>query len=178
MYIKMSLIPIVSIVGKSNAGKTTFLEKLIRELKEKNYRVGTVKHDAHRFDIDHRGKDSWRHAQAGADTVVISSPEKLALITTVEKEKNLDEITAMISNVDIILTEGYKYGDKPKIEIFRKAAGHRGLISDKEELVAVVSDVSWDFDVPVFDLEDATGVANLLEERFLQPYGGSPENEG
>ena len=114
-------IPILSVVGKSDSGKTTLLEGLIRELKQRGYRVGTIKHDAHSFEIDVPGKDSWRHAQAGSDHVVISSPLRVASIRRVEREPQLEELAAGMTDVDIILTEGYKRGNAPKIEVSRRA---------------------------------------------------------
>ncbi len=160
--------PVVAVVGKSNAGKTTFLEKLIRELKKRNIRVGTIKHDVHGFDMDKPGKDTWRHARAGADTVAISSPAKVAVIKKLKEEMSLDRLAEMISDVDIILTEGYKRSDKPKIEINRTARSTE-LLCAPGELIALVSDAEWDIGVPVFDLDDAAGVAALLEERYELP---------
>lgn len=157
--------PIVAVVGKSNAGKTTFLEKLIRELKTRNIKVGTIKHDVHGFDMDKPGKDTWRHAQAGADSVIISSPAKVALIRKVEEEMSLDQAAALLGGVDIVLVEGYKRSDKPKIEINRSVHSLE-LLCNPEELLAVVSDAEWEIGVPVFDLEDASGVACLLQEKF------------
>src|SRR3972149_7687440 len=99
--------PVVSIVGKSNVGKTTLLERLVVEIKRRGYCVATIKHDVHGFDIDKPGKDSWRHAQAGSDAVVISSPQKLALIKKVDHDSSLDEILQLVGpHFDIILTEG------------------------------------------------------------------------
>jgi molybdopterin-guanine dinucleotide biosynthesis adapter protein len=157
--------PIVTLVGTSNSGKTTFLEKLIQALKLKHITVGTIKHHGHDFEIDKPGKDTWRHAQAGADAVVISSPEKVAVIRKVREELALDAVAELLGPVDIIITEGYKRSNKPKIEIIRVA--HRSeLLSSPEELLAVVSDSQWPLDVPVFDLEDAAGVAELLIATF------------
>lgn len=166
------MVPIVSIVGKSETGKTTLLEKLIPELKRRGYRVATVKHDSHGFDIDRPGKDTWRHAEAGSDNVIISSPRKLAMIKRLEREMTLDEIAAFVTDVDIILTEGYKRGDKPKIEVSRQARSSE-LLCTKEELVAIVADQPFDLDVPQFALEDAVGIVDVLEERFLQ--GGTDQ---
>ncbi|RLC76146.1 MAG: molybdopterin-guanine dinucleotide biosynthesis protein B [Chloroflexi bacterium] len=160
-------IPIVSVVGKSNVGKTTLLEKLIAELKQRGYRVGTIKHDVHGFDIDHPGKDSWRLAQAGSDAVVIASPQKLALIKRLEGELSLDEVASYIPDVDIILTEGYKRADKPKIEVYRQGVGDE-LLCSSDELVAVVTDVALDIPVPQFDLNDVSGLADFIEEKFLK----------
>ncbi len=157
--------PIVAVVGKSDAGKTTFLEKLIREMKARNFKVGTIKHDAHDFDIDKPGKDTWRHARAGADAVAISSPSKVAVIRKVEEEMSIDQVAALVGDVDIVLAEGYKRSAKPKIEINRMAHS-RELLCGPEELIALVSDAEWDIGVPVFDLDDASGVADLLERKY------------
>jgi molybdopterin-guanine dinucleotide biosynthesis protein B len=164
----MSALPVVVLVGTSGTGKTTFLEKLISELKKRNLRVGTVKHDVHGFEIDRPGKDTWRHAQAGADAVALSSPSKVALIRKVEEELSLDQVTELIGNVDIILVEGYKRSDKPKIEIHRRAHS-RELLCAPEELLAVVSDQEWNIGVPLFDLENASGVADMLVEKYRLP---------
>ena len=160
-------LPIISIVGKSGAGKTTLLEKMIGELKRRGYRVATVKHDTHGFDIDQPGKDSWRHAQAGSDSVVISSPNRLALIKRLDEEMALDEIAALLPDVDIILTEGYKRGDKPKIEVSRRERSSE-LLCTEEELVAIVTDHPFDLNVPQFDLDDTAGIIDLVEESFLR----------
>jgi len=160
--------PIVTFVGKSNAGKTTYLEKLIKELKSRNIKVGTIKHDVHGFDIDKPGKDTWRHAQAGADAVIISSQSKIAVIKKMEYEMSLDQAAEFISDMDIILTEGFKRSAKPKIEIYRKAHSTE-LLCNPDELIALVSDAEWNLDVPVFDLDDAIGVANLLQKKYSLP---------
>jgi molybdopterin-guanine dinucleotide biosynthesis protein B len=86
------MIPVISIVGRSNCGKTTYLEKLISEMKRRGYKVGIIKHDVHGFEIDQPGKDTWRHAQAGADVVCISSPQKMAMIKQVKQELSLDVV--------------------------------------------------------------------------------------
>ncbi len=162
----MSTIPVVVLAGTSGTGKTTFLEKLVRELKKRKITVGTIKHHDHDFEIDKPGKDTWRHAQAGADAVALSSPSKVALIRKVAEELSLDQVAELIGTVDIILVEGYKRADKPKIEIHRKAHS-RELLCDPEELIALVSDADWQIGVPLFDLEDASGVADLLLEKFV-----------
>ena len=164
------MIPIVSIVGKSGTGKTTLLEKLIVELRRRGYRVAVVKHDIHDFEIDVPGKDSWRYAQVGSDAVVISAPRKMALIKRLEREMTLDEIALLVPEVDIILTEGYRRGKAPKIEVSRRARSNE-LLCSADELIAIAADQPFDLDVPQFDLDDVEGIVNLLEERFLKDEG-------
>ncbi len=161
------MIPLVSVVGKSDAGKTTLLEKLIPELKRRGYRVATVKHDAHSFEIDQPGKDTWRHRQAGADVVVISSKDKMAIIRRVDEEMSLLQIADMITGVDIILTEGFKRGPAPKIEVSRREKSTE-LLCTAEELVAIATDQHFDLPVPQFGLDDAVGLVDTLESRFLR----------
>lgn len=160
--------PVVSFVGKSGVGKTTALEKVIRELKRRGHRVGTVKHDSHGFDVDRPGKDSWRHAQAGSDAVVISGPHKLALIRKLDQELAVDEILPLMGDVELVLTEGYKRGDKPKIEVTREACGTE-LLCTEDELIALMTDHPVALRVPQFALDDAAGVVDLLERTFLSP---------
>ncbi len=159
--------PILSIVGKSDSGKTTLLEGLIRELKRRGYRVGTIKHDAHSFEIDHPGTDTWCHAQAGSDHVVISSPRRMASIRRVERELRLDELAAGMADVDIVLTEGYRRGNAPKIEVSRRERSGT-LLCRSDELVALASDQPFDLDVPQYGLDDFGGLVDLIEAHFLQ----------
>ena len=161
---------VLSIVGRSKVGKTTFLEKLISEVQRRGYRVGTIKHDVHdTFEIDREGKDTWRHRAAGARTVAISSPSRVALTKQVEKELDLDSIISLyFQDEDLVLTEGYKSANKAKIEICRKERDAEPLCSQADGLVAVVSDFPVAADVPCFGLEDVAAVADFLEERFLR----------
>lgn len=163
------MIPIVSIVGTSDSGKTTLIEKLVPELVRRGYRVATIKHDVHGFEVDREGKDSWRHRQAGAHTVVISSPKKLAIIREVDHDADLAELRdRYIQDVDIILSEGFKRNLQPKIEVFRREM-HRELLCTKEDnLLAIATNLPLDVDVPSFDLDDAPGLVDLIEEKFLR----------
>jgi molybdopterin-guanine dinucleotide biosynthesis protein B len=164
------MIPILSIVGISDSGKTTLIEKLLPELTRRGYRVATVKHDIHGFEVDREGKDSWRHKQAGAHSVVISSPTKAALIRDVERDMNLEEIREkLIRDVDLILSEGYKKDVQPKVEVFRKEKHKKLLCTKKDHLVAIVSNRKFRVGVPCFDLEDTKGLANFVEKEFLKP---------
>lgn len=162
------MIPIVSFVGRSNVGKTTYLVKLIKEIKKRHYRVATIKHHHGSFEIDHRGKDTWHHAQAGADVVIISSPNKLAVIEKLPEERPLDKIIQNIKDVDLIITEGYKKEDKPKIEILRGAVGQE-LVCQPEELLAVVTDVELDVTLPCFGLDEVEEMVDFLEKKILLP---------
>lgn len=163
------MIPIISIVGKSDSGKTTLIEKLVPELTRRGYRIATIKHDIHGFEVDREGKDSWRHKQAGAHTVVISSPQKVALIRDVEKDLTLAEIREkLIQDVDLILSEGYKKDVQPKIEVFRKEKHKELLCTKKDNLIAIVSDKEFKVGAPCFFLNDIKGVADFIEEKFLK----------
>lgn len=161
-------IPLVTIIAKSGSGKTTLMEKLIAEIKAKGYRLATIKHHSHSgFEIDKPGKDSWRFNQAGSDHVIIAAPDKLAQYQKLDHELTLDEITAGIHDVDVILVEGYKRAGKPAIEVVRQAVGVE-LISTDEQLVAVATDVPLELDVPQFDLNDPRTIADFIEERFIK----------
>ena len=162
----------VSFVAKSGTGKTTLLEKVIARLKDRGFRVGVIKHDAHRFDIDHPGKDSHRLASAGADTMLIASPEKLALVKKHAAPPSIAEILATyFADVDIVLTEGFKKSSMPKIELHRRERSATLICRGEENdptLLAVASDEPLELDVPVLDLNDAGAVADFIEEKFLK----------
>jgi len=162
----------LSFVAKSGTGKTTLLEKVITELKGRGYRVGVIKHDAHRFDIDHPGKDSHRLTAAGADTMLIASPEKLAMVKKHAESPPIEDLLATyFGDVDIVLTEGFKKSGLPKIEVHRKERSATLLCRGEEHdptLVAVASDEALELDVPVLDLNDPAQVAGFVEERFLR----------
>jgi molybdopterin-guanine dinucleotide biosynthesis protein B len=169
------MIPIVSIVGTSDSGKTTLIEKLVPELVRRGYRVATIKHDVHGFEVDREGKDSWRHKQAGAHTVVISSPQKLALIRDVDHDAELVELRdKYIQDVDIILSEGFKKNSQPKIEVFRKERRRELLCTREDNLLAIASNQPFNIGVPCFDLEDARGIVDLIVEKFLKGEKSPP----
>jgi molybdopterin-guanine dinucleotide biosynthesis protein B len=160
-------IPILSIVGRSSVGKTTLIEKIIPELKQRGYRVATVKHHSHPgFDIDKPGKDTWRHAQAGSDHVIIASPDKIASIRRLGREMNLDQIAANINDVDIILTEGYKNAGKPALEVVRAEISDE-LLCNSPQLVALASDIELSSLAPQFRLDEITQIVDFIESSFL-----------
>jgi molybdopterin-guanine dinucleotide biosynthesis protein B len=165
-------IPVVSVVGKSDSGKTTLMEGLIRALATRGWRVATVKHHIHDFDIDIPGKDSWRHARAGAAVTMISAPDKFGVVRKVDRERTLDELVeAAGAEVDILLTEGFKRAGDVRVEVSRAARSDE-LICTPDQLFALVTDAAHDVgDVPVFGLEDADGLAALIERTFLPAAG-------
>jgi molybdopterin-guanine dinucleotide biosynthesis adapter protein len=164
------MIPIVSVVGRSNSGKTTLLEKLIRALADRGWRIGTVKHHFHGpVEVDVPGKDSWRHKQAGARVVALSSAQAFFVIRDTDGELPLDTIAHLaLFGVDCILTEGFKSGPMPKIEVNRDGPDARLLCGPEDHLVAVVSDRDSGAPVPHFGLEDVPALADFIEREFLK----------
>lgn len=163
----MGNVPVVCVVAaRSGTGKTTFLEKLIKEMARRGYRVGAVKSDSHGFEMDVPGKDTWKFSQAGATATAIIGPDKYALIHKTDHRKDLDEVVSMIEDVDIILVEGYKMSTRPRLEVVRREKGTE-IISPVEYLIAVVTDVEEiDVQVPVLNIDDIKGAADLLLEKY------------
>jgi molybdopterin-guanine dinucleotide biosynthesis protein B len=160
--------PIVSIVGNSKSGKTTFIEKLIPELKSRGYRVATIKHVGEVSAIDDPGKDSSRHIQAGSEATAIVSQDKIVLIKPVASDVTLDGIVQIFGeDYDIILAEGFKQGSAPKIEVHRRESGPP--LSDIKKLIAIVTDEPLETKTRLFSLDNVKGVADLLEEGFIKP---------
>ncbi|MFQ6122070.1 MAG: molybdopterin-guanine dinucleotide biosynthesis protein B [Dehalococcoidales bacterium] len=159
--------PIISIVGKSESGKTTLLEGLIIELKQRGYQVATIKHSSKDFELDKVSKDSWRFSQAGSEVSAISSAHKLAVIKNLERDLSPQELSHFIwSDYDLILTEGFKQSSHPKIEIHRKEQG-KELLSPPEQLLAVVTDEPLGVDVPQFSRDEVPKIADLIEKTLL-----------
>ncbi len=156
-------VPVICFIGPKNSGKTTLIEKVIRELSSAGLRVAAVKHDAHDFEIDREGKDSYRFAAAGAGTVLISSATKTALV---ERHSDAPELEALIGRhvrgVDLVLAEGYKGSKFPKIVVHRSATGRPPLDVPEGRLLAVASDVPVASSALVVDLDDASVIAMLL----------------
>ena len=158
----MNNIPIYSIVAFSGTGKTTLLEKLVSELKIRGLRVAVIKHDAHEFDIDREGKDSWRFAKAGADVTAVISDSKAAIIEN--RRVTLETLLSKITDVDIIITEGYKSGGWPRIAIHREASG-KPLPIPEEDCLAIVTDVPRYKKKPCFRLDDITELADFIMQQ-------------
>ena len=161
---------IVSIIGKSGSGKTTLIEKLIPELRRRGYRIGAIKHTIHDVDLDSRGKDSWRHKAAGAEAVLLAAPRGVSLVKDLP-EYDLEDLTAYFDEFDLIITEGFKRGSRPKIEIFRKSVHRKPIFSGAPDLIAMVTDAAIESDVPIFGLEDIAGIADLIEANIISGAG-------
>ena len=153
------MIPVYSVVAFSGTGKTTMLEQLVVELKARGIALAVVKHDAHDFEIDREGKDSWRFSRAGADVVAIASGTKAAIMEN--RFVPFEEVIGRISGVNLIITEGYKTGAYPKIALRREATGNDFAVAP-ESCVAVMSDTAVEVAVPAFTLEDISGLADFL----------------
>ena len=150
--------PIVSVVGKSKSGKTTLIEKLVQELKSRGYRVATIKHIPQGVNFDEPGKDSWRHIQAGSEATAISSPDKIVLVKPVVQEATIDEISSLLGeDYDIILTEGFKQGSAPKIEVHRKDTG--STLKGLKKQIAIVTDEPLETKARQFTPEDIGALA-------------------
>lgn len=163
------MVPIVAIVGRSDSGKTTLIERLIPRLTRKGYRIATVKHDVHGFEIDQEGKDTWRHRKAGASTVILSSPGRIAVIKDVPRELSLEEIRrGWVGDADLVLTEGYKRSRFPKIEVNLTRDSEELLCRTDDRILAVVSNRSPCFDLPFFRDDEVDRLADWIEDRFIQ----------
>ncbi len=154
--------PVVSIVAKSGTGKTAFISRLVPALKSLGLHVGVIKHHSHPTPFDTPGKDTYRLTQAGADIVVGVSAVQTAVFIQHLGSDDLDAIIArFLSDMDLVLIEGYKRGNYPKIEVHR-AARSRELLCTPEELLLLVTDDAFDLPTPQFHLDDVEGIAAWL----------------
>jgi len=158
--------PIVCFVGHSNSGKTTLIEKLIPELTQEGYRIATIKHAGHGFDLDTEGKDSWRHKRAGASQVVVLSKGSLAMFTDVPEELPVEEVRDRFVNdgIDLIIAEGWKSEGFPKVVVVREELQEVNV--SLEGLLAVASIKPIETDAPWFDRDDVQGLAKIIISRF------------
>lgn len=157
---------VINVVGcKSNVGKTYVMEGIIRELKKRNYKIATIKHDVHNFDIDYEGKDTYKHRMAGADTVIISSKNRYAKIRELKEEINLEDIIKdIIKDNDVILVEGYKNSNLRKIEVYDSNVSD-SIISKKDKLIAIASNKLFEYEnIKVLYKDDFLELVNLIEK--------------
>lgn len=152
------------VVGWKNAGKTGLMERLVTEITRRGFSVSTVKHAHHRFDVDHPGKDSYRHRVAGATEVLLASRNRFALMHELrdEEEPSLSTLLTKLAPVDLVLVEGYKRDDHPKIEAHRAVTGNPLIAPDDPTIRAVASDTALDIDRPVFDLDDTDAISDFI----------------
>lgn len=161
--------PVVSVIGWHNAGKTTFIVRLVEELKRRGLRVATIKHSRENLRLDTVGTDTWRYTQAGSDVVAISGKGCFALFEYPAEEPDLEAILARVPDyIDLVITEGFKRANTPKIEVMRSGIGE-GSIASPEELLALVTDSASanPGNVPQFAHENVVGIVNLLFEREI-----------
>lgn len=159
-------IPILCFVGRSNSGKTTLIERLIPELVKAGYKVATVKHAGHGFDLDTEGKDSWRHKRAGASTVMVLSKGSLAMFADVNDDIKISELRDRFldQSLDLIIAEGWKSEGFPKIVVVRDQLGEVPVSYDG--LLAVLSNKKIDTTVPLIDPDDIPALAALIIKQF------------
>jgi len=151
-----------------NVGKTTFIERLVAELKSRGYRVATIKHAPAGMTFAEEGRDSWRHLQAGSAATAVSSPDKVVLVKPIATELTLEEVARLLGeDYDIILAEGFKQSNAPKIEVHRRGVGPP--LGDLTKLIAIATDESLPTEARQFSLDDIKGIADLLEKGFIQP---------
>ncbi|APZ52837.1 molybdopterin-guanine dinucleotide biosynthesis protein B [Salipiger abyssi] len=153
---------VFGVTGWKNAGKTTLVERLIAEFRARGLRVSTLKHAHHGFDIDHEGKDSYRHRAAGAGEVIVASGRRVAQLTELDEEMPLAALLARLGPCDIVLIEGWKRDDHPKIEVHRAENGGALIAEGDPTIRAVASDYAVTVDCPVLDLEDVAGIADFI----------------
>lgn len=159
--------PIISVVGHSNSGKTTLVEKIVPELKSRGYRVATVKH-AQEIHLDQPGTDSWRHIEAGSRATVLATGDRVVLIKPTPNTVSLDEVVRLLGeDYDIIVVEGFKGESTPKIEVQRNATGP--LLNDLKGLFAVVSDEAVQTKARKFSWSEIRALVDLIEEGFIKP---------
>jgi molybdopterin-guanine dinucleotide biosynthesis protein B len=166
--------PILCFVGRSNSGKTTLIERLIPELVNEGYRIATIKHSGHGFDLDTEGKDSWRHKRAGASTVIVTSKGSLAMFADVDEDVRVEELRARYvrQGTDLIIAEGWKSEGYPKVVVVRDRVGEVEVSS--EGLLALVSNKPLDHvpaGVPVLDPDDIAGLTAIILKRFPHRSG-------
>jgi molybdopterin-guanine dinucleotide biosynthesis protein B len=155
---------VIGLAGWSGAGKTTLLARVIPHLRELGLRVSVIKHAHHKFDVDTPGKDSWRHRQAGAEEVLVSSGLRWALMHELRgaHEPRLPQLLAKLSRVDLVIVEGYKSEPHRKIEVYRAGNGKPLLFPDDAAIAGIVSDVTIETALPTAHLDDVSAVAAMM----------------
>ena len=160
---------ILLVVGRKKVGKTTLIEKLLSALKERGYKMGSIKYTTGDHEFDTPGKDSYRHAQAGAESTVIISPHKAAVFLNTTQNRELESILdSVFLGYDLILGEGFRSSPYPKIEVHNPEGNIAPLCSPEDNLIALVSKRKVDIGVPSFSPETIGPLVEFIEERFLK----------
>ena len=161
---------VIGLAGWSGAGKTTLLTRVIPLLAEQGLRVSVIKHAHHKFDIDTPGKDSWRHREAGAEEVLVSSANRWALMHELRgtREPRLPELLQKLARVDLVIIEGYKTEPHRKIEVYRTANEKPFLFTSDPDIVGVASDVVVETKLATAHLDDIPAIAAMMR-RFALP---------
>lgn len=181
----MKSAPVISIVGLSGSGKTTFLVELVKELSSKGLRIGTIKHSCHPHPMDMPGKDSWRHKQAGAERTIFIGPETMQMVTDLkEPETPMSLYKKYLSDMDLVIIEGFVQTEMQKIEVVRRERSEKPICTKEDGLIALVSDIASEelggtggvggtggTGVPIFDINAASEVANFIMERLSVARG-------
>jgi molybdopterin-guanine dinucleotide biosynthesis adapter protein len=157
---------ILAIVGRGNSGKTTLLIKIVSELTKRNYRVATVKHTFHKINFDRPGTDSWKHIEAGSKATILSTPDLFFMIKPDPKTGDLNHVLAMLHDqYDLILIEGYKKSNVPKIEVYRSTAGPP--LEGIKNIVAIATNEPLATKTRQFSLDDIGGITDFIVSNFI-----------
>lgn len=169
------MVPVILFVGDSNSGKTYCIERIIPRLKEKGFKIGTIKHAPHGFKLDYEKRDSYRMSQAGADTVVIASPDRVGMIKKIYKEFDIDSLRKyLFRDVDLLIVEGYKLEDFPKIAVFKGDIIYKELKEYRQKLIACLcnselDDIDLDLiDVPCFKKDNIEKITSFIIKRVIR----------
>jgi len=161
------MVPVIAIVGKSGSGKTVIMEKLIAEFKARGFRVGAIKHAHQTVELDAPGKDTWRYSQAGSDAAVVSSPSRITIFKSLDREPTLEESALLLGDgYDLILAEGFKKSRVPKIEVCATGRAEE-MVCTQAELAAVISGGELPLKIPRFGREQVKEIADFIEKELL-----------
>lgn len=162
--------PVLCVVGFSGSGKTTVTVGLVSALRRRGLRVGTIKHDVHGFEMDRPGKDSWRHKRAGAEVTVVTSPKQIGMVMDVDHDHQPLELLPLLRGMDIVLVEGFKRADLPKIEAFRLDTGKPPACKGDRNLLAVVSNAKLNWGVPRYSPDGIEDLSDFILARLLPEF--------
>jgi len=161
------MVPSVAIVGESGVGKTNLIERLIPEFNNRGLKIAAVKHCHEKIELDKQGKDTWKYTEAGSDITIISSVDNIAYMRKVDSSLSIAEILRIIGGtVDLVIFEGYKKGNIPKIEVFRAQSSNE-LVCPVQILSAVATDTQLDIDIPQIALNDTVKIADFIEQNIM-----------